>query len=287
MADKGPDEMYCESCGDVIKQEAEICPHCGVRNASGGGGASTGASGQAAAADPHSEGLFSFAVKYPISMGWMPIIIGAVMTLFSFLILPIIVLYGYGYRLGRAAARGDDVGPEFDDWGGLIKDGALLFVAFLPFGIILFGIFGFMFLIAALLDSLAVTLIIGLIAFVIYLVAIYVGGAILPAFIATGSLKGTYAGGRFLKIATTKDYAIGFVFLFVITFVISLVLNIVIGFISLITLGIGSILGVPVSLVLGPYLFYLAASLFGFVIWDSDSAKIPDVASDAKLEADV
>lgn len=27
----GPDEMYCSSCGDVVKQEAEICPHCGVR----------------------------------------------------------------------------------------------------------------------------------------------------------------------------------------------------------------------------------------------------------------
>ncbi|WP_156184134.1 zinc ribbon domain-containing protein [Halostagnicola sp. A56] len=27
----GPDEQYCSSCGDVIKREAEICPHCGVR----------------------------------------------------------------------------------------------------------------------------------------------------------------------------------------------------------------------------------------------------------------
>jgi predicted amidophosphoribosyltransferase len=23
--------MYCSSCGDVVKEEAEICPHCGVR----------------------------------------------------------------------------------------------------------------------------------------------------------------------------------------------------------------------------------------------------------------
>ena len=27
----GDDEMYCSSCGDVVKREAEICPHCGVR----------------------------------------------------------------------------------------------------------------------------------------------------------------------------------------------------------------------------------------------------------------
>ncbi|WP_210409218.1 zinc ribbon domain-containing protein [Methanococcoides sp. NM1] len=25
------DEVYCSSCGKIIKSEAEICPHCGVR----------------------------------------------------------------------------------------------------------------------------------------------------------------------------------------------------------------------------------------------------------------
>jgi RNA polymerase subunit RPABC4/transcription elongation factor Spt4 len=28
---KSSDEMYCSSCGAVIKKEAEICPKCGVR----------------------------------------------------------------------------------------------------------------------------------------------------------------------------------------------------------------------------------------------------------------
>ena len=28
---KGHDEQFCGSCGEVIKKEAEICPHCGVR----------------------------------------------------------------------------------------------------------------------------------------------------------------------------------------------------------------------------------------------------------------
>lgn len=34
MADNdepAPDEMYCSSCGEVIKKDAEICPECGVR----------------------------------------------------------------------------------------------------------------------------------------------------------------------------------------------------------------------------------------------------------------
>jgi len=28
---KAEDEMFCQSCGGVIKKEAEICPKCGVR----------------------------------------------------------------------------------------------------------------------------------------------------------------------------------------------------------------------------------------------------------------
>ncbi|ABL00593.1 NINE protein [Pelobacter propionicus] len=31
---KGPDEKYCSECGAIIKARAEICPKCGVRQAS-------------------------------------------------------------------------------------------------------------------------------------------------------------------------------------------------------------------------------------------------------------
>lgn len=29
---KVADEIFCRSCGEPIKEQAEICPHCGVRN---------------------------------------------------------------------------------------------------------------------------------------------------------------------------------------------------------------------------------------------------------------
>lgn len=29
--EKKLDEMFCSSCGEIIKKEAEICPKCGVR----------------------------------------------------------------------------------------------------------------------------------------------------------------------------------------------------------------------------------------------------------------
>jgi hypothetical protein len=29
---KGVDEIFCRSCGEIIKKKAEVCPECGVRN---------------------------------------------------------------------------------------------------------------------------------------------------------------------------------------------------------------------------------------------------------------
>src|SRR5665647_305696 len=34
MAQKGLDEKFCSECGSIIKAKAEICPKCGVRQAS-------------------------------------------------------------------------------------------------------------------------------------------------------------------------------------------------------------------------------------------------------------
>ena len=31
VREKGIDELFCSSCGAIIKKEAEICPKCGVR----------------------------------------------------------------------------------------------------------------------------------------------------------------------------------------------------------------------------------------------------------------
>ena len=31
VREKGVDEIFCSSCGSIIKKEAEICPKCGVR----------------------------------------------------------------------------------------------------------------------------------------------------------------------------------------------------------------------------------------------------------------
>lgn len=52
-AGKGPDEIYCRTCGEPIKRAAEICPECGVRNEGGGAGR-----GQSTFAGPSRETIF-------------------------------------------------------------------------------------------------------------------------------------------------------------------------------------------------------------------------------------
>lgn len=38
----GADEVFCSSCGEVIKEEAEMCPECGVRQGGVDDGEATG-----------------------------------------------------------------------------------------------------------------------------------------------------------------------------------------------------------------------------------------------------
>jgi len=39
--EKAIDEVFCSSCGAIIKKEAEICVHCGVRQRSSRGSSTT------------------------------------------------------------------------------------------------------------------------------------------------------------------------------------------------------------------------------------------------------
>lgn len=49
--EKGPDEVYCTSCGVPIKKQAEICPNCGVRNTNRDVGSKTNAGGSPTASE--------------------------------------------------------------------------------------------------------------------------------------------------------------------------------------------------------------------------------------------
>ena len=78
------------------------------------------------------RGLLGFSLAYPGENGWETPLIGAILFLFSWLIIPLFIVAGYFVRLTRAAGRGEPDPPEFDDWGGMLVDGLLLIVVFIP-----------------------------------------------------------------------------------------------------------------------------------------------------------
>lgn len=52
------------------------------------------------------------------------VIIGGILSLFGFLIVPLFAVAGYLVRVLDRTASGDDEAPVFDDWGELIVEGA-------------------------------------------------------------------------------------------------------------------------------------------------------------------
>lgn len=54
----------------------------------------------------------------------MTVLLGGIMTLFAFLIVPLFAVAGYMVRVLDRTATGEDEPPVFDDWRALIVDGA-------------------------------------------------------------------------------------------------------------------------------------------------------------------
>lgn len=72
------------------------------------------------------------AIKYiPEDADWVKkIIIAAVLSIASFLLLPAFILVGYMIKIIRQVMNGEWDGlPEWDDWGALFKDGFFIFLA--------------------------------------------------------------------------------------------------------------------------------------------------------------
>lgn len=70
------------------------------------------------------------ALTYPMeSDDWIvTVLIGGVMLLLSFLLIPAFIAYGYLVRAIRASLEGEPEPPTFGDWGELIVDGLKVFV---------------------------------------------------------------------------------------------------------------------------------------------------------------
>lgn len=83
--------------------------------------------------------IVSDSIKYPTS-DWKKVLILGLLFLISFLIVPIFLVMGYGFRALKASIAGAEDLPEFDEWGDMFVDGlkviVVQFVYFLIPGLI-------------------------------------------------------------------------------------------------------------------------------------------------------
>ncbi|MFB6195061.1 MAG: DUF4013 domain-containing protein [Haloplanus sp.] len=64
------------------------------------------------------------------------VVIGGLLTLFGFLVVPTVLVAGYLVRVLRATMHGDDAPPAFDDWGDLAGDGVRAFAIAVVYGLV-------------------------------------------------------------------------------------------------------------------------------------------------------
>jgi hypothetical protein len=69
--------------------------------------------------------MFEDAIRYPYDggEGLRALVIGGVLTLLSFLVVPVVLVSGYTLRALAAVTNGDERLPAFEDWAGLFVDG--------------------------------------------------------------------------------------------------------------------------------------------------------------------
>jgi hypothetical protein len=166
--------------------------------------------------------MFEEAINYPreSEKGWTTVAIGGLLSLLSFLVIPVFLVLGYGARVLRdtMADPESEAAPVFDDWGALLVDGLKQFVVglayFLVPGVIVAVVAGG--LIAAAVSgngAVRVGAIIGalgglLLAGVLFLVAYYLLPAALTVVAVSGRLGDAFDFGRMRALVTTREYAV-------------------------------------------------------------------------------
>lgn len=166
------------------------------------------------------------------------IVIGGAMALFSFLLLPAVVLAGYYVQVVRSVRDGQTDPPTFDDWGRLFSEGLRAIFVVIVYAIIpamlvaLAGLFGAMAGVVAIASDGATTNfaaagVLGLVAGLFALAALVVGLVVwyvLPAafvrYVTEGSVGAAFDFGALRSVVTTASYAEAWLLAFVV-FVLS------------------------------------------------------------------
>lgn len=208
------------------------------------------------------------------------ILIGGVLTLLSFLLLPMFLVFGYYGRVLRAAEDDEPEPPVFDDWGDLFVDGLKLFaitLAYFLIPVIVFAASVGSVLVAAISGNdvaIASTLGGALLGFsvasLLSLVAWYLLPAALSNYARTDRIGSAFAFGELKGVLFSRDYAVAWL----VALGVFLVAGIVIGLLNVVPF-VGAILGVFVNFYAAVVAFYLYGHAFDDTFVDGDERETP------------
>ena len=186
------------------------------------------------------------ALNYPIKddTSLKTILIGGLLSIFSFLLIPIFLLQGYFLRVLEGASEGTSAAPVFDDWGELFVDGLKMFVVTLVYvfvpTVVFFGL-GVVVAGGALLTGdpgvLAGAGLFGLLLFFLYFVVVLLATYLLPIGLTNLAREGD-VGAAFdttvlSSVATNADYVVAVI----LAVVVGVVLGTVAAFLTVILIG--------------------------------------------------
>lgn len=216
------------------------------------------------------------AINYPRSgeNASMTILIGGVLALFSFLIVPGLLLLGYFVRVLRGAEAGEETPPTFGAWGELLVDGVKAFVVLLVYSIvpaIVVSVTTGGLIAAAGAGGVRTAAVAGgliglLVGGILWLAAFYVIPAALASLASTDRLGSAFDTDVLWVVLTDGRYATGWLValvLFVLTAVVVTVLNVV------------PFLGFVVGAFLDFYVGVAAAYLYGHAFEDASNGEVP------------
>jgi hypothetical protein len=148
------------------------------------------------------------------------VLIGGVLMLFAFLVVPLFLAIGYFVRVLRGTMHDDDEPPVFDDWGSMLGEGLKGFAIYFVYGFVPFLIVVATTAVSSTgsegLSAVGVAILVigyGLGA-ILTLVGMYVVPAALANFVETDDLMAGFAFGELRSIVTVRQYAKGWLIAF-------------------------------------------------------------------------
>lgn len=233
--------------------------------------------------------MFEKSIRYPLTgdEARKSILIGTLLTLFSVLILPAVVLVGYLIRVLRTSLAGADEVPVYDEWGELIVDGlkgTAIALAYFAIPIVLtltVVVSALSFTVttvsaesgaveaastAANSDATTGVLVfagLALVSIVTFLVAMYIVPAALARFATTGKMGSAFALRSLWPVLSSGSYAVAWLLVIVVSFGA----GIIAGLVSFVP-----VLGVIVGALVGYY-----ANVVGFRLYAEGYARSGEV----------